>query len=92
MDWKTVSETISRDDHDKWDRKVPVKDLALSESGALKFLNEHSDSQDLALSDTATLQLCQRLEIPVRYYRRLPRENTTSLIADVAKSLLRVIP
>jgi hypothetical protein len=29
---------------------------------------------EFALSDTATLQLCQRLEIPVRYYRRLPVE------------------
>ena len=74
MDWKSVSETISRDDYDKWDRKVPVKNLALSESGALKLLTDHSDTQDFALSDTATLQLCQRLEIPVRYYRRLPRE------------------
>ena len=49
-----------------------MKDLALSESGALKLLNGYSDSPEFALSDTATLQLCQRLEIPVRYYRRLP--------------------
>jgi hypothetical protein len=81
MDWKTVSDKIERDDHDKWDRKVPVKDLALSESGALKLLNGHSDSPELALSDTATLQLCQRLEIPVRYFRRLP-EEMQALVAN----------
>lgn len=74
MDWKTVSEKIDQDDRDKWDRKVAVKDLTLSESRALKLLNGYSGNPEVALSDTATLQLCQRLEIPVRYYRRIPIE------------------
>jgi hypothetical protein len=72
MDWKTASEKISRDHHDKWDRRASAKDLCVSESGALQLVNDNPNISEFALSDTAALQLCQRLEIPVRYYRRLP--------------------
>jgi hypothetical protein len=36
---------------------------------------------EYALSDTATLQLCQKLEIPVRYYRRLS-EDMQAVVAN----------
>ena len=34
-----MAEKIGRDDQDKWDRKVSVKDLCVSESGALQLVN-----------------------------------------------------
>jgi len=74
MDWSSVGEKIVQDDHSKWDRKVSGKELRVSEHGALQVLNGHAEVPGLSLSDTATTQLCQKLEIPVKYYRRLPDE------------------
>ena len=74
MEWNTVAETIVKDDHSKWDRKVSAKELRVSETGALKVLNGHVESLEFPLSDTAMTQMCQKLEIPVKYYRRLSDE------------------
>jgi hypothetical protein len=72
MDWKTVAEKIVQDDQNKWDRKVSGKELRVTESGALQLVNGHAETSAFSLSDTATAQLCQKLEIPVKYFRRLP--------------------
>jgi hypothetical protein len=72
MDWKSVAEKIVQDDQSKWDRKVSGKELVVAENGALKLLNGQAEVRAFSLSETATFQLCQKLEIPVRYYRRLP--------------------
>jgi hypothetical protein len=74
MDWKSVEEKIGQDDQNKWDRKVSGKELRVSENGMLQVLNGHAEIPGFSLSDTATTQLCQKLEIPVKYYRRLPDE------------------
>lgn len=71
MNWKTVAEKIVHDDQNKWDRKVSGKELLVAENGALKLLNGQAEREAFSLSETATCQLCQKLEIPVRYYRRL---------------------
>ena len=71
MGWKEVQEKIVQDDQNKWDRQVSGQELRVSESGALKVLTGHTEMPEFSLSDTATLQMCQRLEIPVKYYRRL---------------------
>lgn len=73
MDWNTVEKQISSDDLNKWDWKAAGADLSVSETGRLQVQNGNgAESHDL--SDHATAQLCQRLEIPVPYYRRLPGE------------------
>ena len=74
MDWKSVEEKIVLDDQRKWDRKVSGTELRVSELGALQLLNGHAEGPGFSLSDTATSQLCHKLEIPVKYYRRLPNE------------------
>lgn len=74
MDWKSVEEKIVQDDHNKWDRKASAQELRISENGALKVLNAHAEAPKFSLSELATTQLCQKLEIPVKYYRRLPDE------------------
>jgi hypothetical protein len=74
MDWKSVSEKIVQDDQNKWDRQVSGKELVVTEAGALRVLNGQAEAPAVTLSETATAQLCQKLEIPVRYYRRLPAE------------------
>ena len=74
MDWQSVAEKIVQDDQNKWDRKVAGKELLVAENGALKLLNGHAEKLAFSLSETATFQLCQKLEIPVRYYRRLSDE------------------
>lgn len=71
MDWKSVSEKIGQDDQQKWDRKVSGKDPLVTDNGALRLMNCHAEAPEHPLSDTATLQMCQKLKKPVRYYRRL---------------------
>ena len=46
--------------------------LRVLESGALVVANGHGEPLHYALSEHATSQLCQRLEIPVPHYRRPP--------------------
>src|SRR5258706_15260506 len=72
MNWNTVENRIVIDDQDKWDWKTPGEKLRVIESGALALANSHAEPAHYTLSDHATSQLCQRLEIPVPYYRRLP--------------------
>jgi hypothetical protein len=74
MDWKTVSEKIVQDDQNKWDRKVSGQELRISGSGACELSNGDSEGKTYSLSEVATSQMCQKLEIPVKYYRRLPDE------------------
>ena len=65
---------IAHDDAGKWDLIVPKDRLALSH-GLLTLPEEHLDehSECLSLSPWATAQVCQRLGIPVDYYRKLSR-------------------
>ena len=74
MDWKTVSDKIVQDDQNKWDRKVAGQELRISDSGAIELSNGDSAGKTYSLSEVATGQMCQKLEIPVKYYRRLPDE------------------
>lgn len=74
MDWNTVENRIVEDDQNKWDWRTNGEKLRVHESGALALTNGHGEPAHYALSDHATSQLCQRLEIPVPYFRRLPGE------------------
>src|SRR5207253_395579 len=74
MDWKTVSEKIVHDDQNKWDRSISGRELRVSESSVLELSNGDSAGKTYSLSEVATSQMCQKLEIPVKYYRRLPDE------------------
>jgi hypothetical protein len=74
MDWNTVAESIVKDDQNKWDRKVSARELRLSESGALELAGANGNSGNFPLADLAVSQMCERLEIPARYFRRLPGE------------------
>jgi hypothetical protein len=61
MDWKTVAEKIVQDDQNKWDRRMLAEEL------------EVADGADMnPFSDLAMSQFCAKLNIPVRYFRRLP--------------------
>jgi hypothetical protein len=46
----------------------------ISANGALEFADGNGAGATYSLSEVATSQMCQKLEIPVRYYRRLPDE------------------
>jgi hypothetical protein len=86
MDWRTISEKIVQDDQNKWDLKVSGKDLLVTDNGALRVLNGHAELQVFSLSETAEFQMCQKLEIPVRYYRRLRGEmKATVANYDIAR-------
>jgi hypothetical protein len=74
MDWKTVAEKIIQDDQNKWDRKVAGQDLRISGDGALELVNGGGANHTYSLSDLATTEMCQRLDIPVKYFRRLSNE------------------
>ena len=73
MDWKTIEEKIIQDDQNKWDRKATSQELRMSQEGMLEVSN-NGDTAGYSLSDLATTQMCQRLDVPVAYYRRLPSE------------------
>ena len=62
MDWKTVAEKIIQDDQNKWDQRWLAEELEIAKLG-----HDVWPFSDLAMS-----QFCQKLDIPVRYYRRLP--------------------
>ena len=71
MDWKTVEEQIISENQHKWDREATAPQLRIAESGKLQVSNGNG-AESYPLSDLATTQMCQRLEIPVPYYRRVP--------------------
>jgi len=74
MDWTQVEERIVEDDHNKWDRKTSAGALRIAAEGTLELKNGTDISERFMLSELATTQMCQRLSIPVPYYRRLPGE------------------
>jgi hypothetical protein len=64
MDWKSVSEKIVQDDQNKWDQTYLAEELEVAEVGPGVW----------PFSDHAISQFCQKLDIPIRYFRRLPDE------------------
>lgn len=72
--WDEVARRIADDDRSKWDRKVPATQLAIGQTGELMAMNGGPVPDPFVLSDLATSQLCERLGIPVAYYRRLPTD------------------
>jgi hypothetical protein len=74
MNWNTVEEKIILDDQSKWDRKELGQRLRLSQDAQLEIAVPGGSPGRFPLSELATTQLCQRLGIPVDYYRRLPGE------------------
>lgn len=80
MDWKAIEEKIVQDDQNKWDRKATSQELRMSQEGTLEVSN-NGDTAGYSLSDLAITQMCQRLDIPVAYYRRLPSEMK-SMVAN----------
>src|SRR6266404_8082772 len=61
MDWKAVAEKIVQDDHNKWDRRMLAEELEVAD-----------DAEMTPFSDLSLSQFCAKMDIPVRYYRRLP--------------------
>ncbi len=74
MDWNQVEERIVEDDRTKWDRKASAAELQIVPDGLIEVGLDQSAADRFALSELATSQMCQRLGIPVPYYRRLPAE------------------
>ncbi len=72
MDWKTIEEKIIQDDQNKWDNKATGQQLSVSQAGTLEVINGEGSNNAYSLSDLATAQMCQKIGIPVDYYRRLP--------------------
>jgi hypothetical protein len=64
MDWKSVAEKIVQDDQNKWDQTYLAEELEVAEVGPGVW----------PFSDHAMSQFCQKLDIPIRYFRRLPDE------------------
>ena len=73
MDWKKVEEQIAQDNQNKWYWTTDGQHLRVLETGKLQVSNGNG-SDCHVLSDLATSQMCQKLDIPVKYYRRLPDE------------------
>jgi hypothetical protein len=74
MDWKTIEEKVVMDDQNKWNRIVATSHMQVSHLGLLELSNGHGERECFSVSDLAVSQMCGRLSIPVKYYRRLPGE------------------
>lgn len=78
MEWAHVEERIAGDDRDKWDREAPATALRVPDVETLR-VDDDGGCEQFQLSELATGQMCQRLGIPVRYYRRLPQKFRVEL-------------
>lgn len=78
MNWETIKQQVLEDDHEKWDLNVPTASLALNTSGLLE-VSSNGNSGKFGLTEHAITQLCQRLSIPARYFKRLPKEMQAQL-------------
>src|ERR1700732_5210205 len=74
MEWTEVEERIVDDDRNKWDRKASAAELQIVPDGLIEVGLDQSAADRLPISGLAASQVCQRLRIPVFYYRRLPAE------------------
>lgn len=72
--WDDVAEKIGADDRSKWDKTISAAEIRIVDAGRLAARNVGPPPECFTLSDLATSQLCERLAIPVAYYRRLPAE------------------
>ena len=73
MDWEHIAKEIIHDDRDKWDHKVTGEEIRITREGVLELTNG-GPAERYSLSEVATGQMCQRLGIPVSYYRRIDSE------------------
>ena len=64
MDWKSVAEKIVQDDQNKWDQITLAEELEVAEVGEEVY----------PFSEHALSQFCAKLDIPIRYFRRLSDE------------------
>src|SRR6266702_2606680 len=64
MDWKLVAEKIVQDDQNKWEQITLAEELEVAEVGEEVY----------PFSEHALSQFCGKLDIPIRYFRRLPDE------------------
>lgn len=78
MEWEQVRQQIEDDDREKWDLTVPASVVRVEPNGLLRIQN-NGTAKLLGLSDNAISQLCQRLAIPVKYFKRLPPEMQSGL-------------
>jgi len=69
--WEEIQELICKDDDDKWDVIENVKNLKIDNAGKLVLANNNSQGP-LKLLPHAFGQMCARLNIPVRYAKRIP--------------------
>lgn len=74
MNWKEIEDKIIQDDQNKWDQKTTVQQLRIANDRMMEVSTGNGENNRYSLSDLATTQMCQRLDIPVAYYRRLPGE------------------
>ena len=81
MDWKSVAEKIVLDDQNKWEQRWLAEELEVTKLGLGVW----------PFSDHALTQFCQKLDIPVRYFRRLPDEiKMTVANFDLRRSICRL--
>ncbi len=81
MGWKEVQEKIVQDDQNKWDRTVKGQELRMGFTGMLEVSNGNGKDGSYHLSDLATTEMCGRLDIPVKYFRRIP-EKMKAFVAN----------
>lgn len=81
MEWDCIEQRIVHDDESKWDQKAMSHQLQVSNTGKLALMNGNGEHRFHSLSDLAVTQMCQKLDIPVKYYKRLP-EAMQSQVAN----------
>jgi hypothetical protein len=73
MNYSDVRDRVQEDDRTKWDELLEPEEMRFQQGRlTLPRLFRADDPEGLRLTPWATHQLCQRLGIPVAYFRRCP--------------------
>ena len=71
MDLDEIRKRLEEHDRDKWDLETEAHNLRFHPDSTLQ-VGQNGNVRTYGLADLAVTQLCQRLGIPARYFKRLP--------------------
>jgi len=78
---KTLTKSLEKQAKEKWDKKVETGNLSLTPNARVMITN--GDRHSYSLTDPAHIQLADKMEIPVKYYRKMLEESPKLLAKNV---------
>jgi hypothetical protein len=69
-----IFKMILADNEGKFDEEIPAKELFMENNGQIVYPTDAGHYTQFSLTDWAQTQMAQKLEIPVRYFKKCPPE------------------